>query len=94
MTTEVDPPHGSDVPGWLFGTDCSGGRCRILQGFPEASACYDPKRSHRSEPEKTVWQHVAVWLSASFLTVEHKRAAVEVIDNRGNEFVAVKPLQS
>jgi len=93
--TSMEAVHrsGGDVPAWLLDTDYNGLCFHVCQAFfPRTAAWDDLKRSLRGEFEDSVWAHLAGTASAPFEAGEHRRIAVKVIDDRGNELLVVKPL--
>ena len=50
------------------------------------------KRSLGASLEESVWDHLAGTVSEPFAAGEHRRIAVKVIDERGNELMVVKEL--
>lgn len=90
---ELDHRSGDDVPAWLLDTDYNGLCFHVAQAFfPRTAAWDDLKRSLRGQYEDTVWDHLAGTRSAPFPAGEHRRVAVKVIDDRGNELMVVRSL--
>lgn len=50
------------------------------------------KRALKGAYEDSIWDHLAGTVSEPFEAGEHKRIAVKVIDDRGNELLVVKSL--
>ena len=46
----------------------------------------------RSGYEDSVWEHLAGTVSEPFSAGDHKKIAIKVIDDRGNELMVVKSL--
>ena len=79
---------GNDVPAWFLDTDYNGLCFHVSQAFfPRTSAWDNLKKALKAEYEDTVWDHLSGDTSAAFAAGEHKRAAVKVIDDRGNELM-------
>ena len=90
---ESDHREGHDVPAWFLDTDYNGLCFHVCQAFfPRTSAWEDLKRSLRGQFEDGVWSHLSGTASAPFAEGEHRRIAVKVIDDRGNELLVVKEL--
>jgi adenine-specific DNA-methyltransferase len=91
----MEPNHlsGDNVPAWLLDTDYNG---MVFHGsqvfFPRTGAWDNLKRALRATHDESVWDHLAGTVSAPFEAGEHERIAVKVIDDRGNELIAVKAL--
>ena len=60
--------------------------------FPRTSAWDSLQEVHSGEYEDSVWEHLAGTTSAPFVPGEHRKVAVKVIDDRGNELLVVKSL--
>jgi adenine-specific DNA-methyltransferase len=61
--------------------------------FPRTSAWDNLKKALKAEYENTVWDHLSGDTSAAFPAGEHKRIAVKVIDDRGNELMVERMLK-
>ena len=91
----MQPGHlkGDDVPAWLLDTDYNG---LVFHGnqvfFPRTGAWEHLKKALKGTHDESVWDHLAGTVSAPFEGGEHRRVAVKVIDDRGNELMVVKPL--
>jgi len=93
VTMEVDHRQGADVPAWFLDTDYNGLCFHVCQAFFPRTAAWDKlKRALRGQYEDSVWDHLAGTKSTPFEPGEHKRVAVKVIDDRGNELMVVKEL--
>ena len=93
VAMDSDHREGNDVPAWFLDTDYNGLCFHVCQAFfPRTSAWEGLKRSLRGEFDASVWAHLSGTVSAPFGAGEHGRIAVKVIDDRGNELMAVKPL--
>lgn len=91
MTT--DHRSGDDVPAWFLDTDYNGLCFHVCQAFfPRTGAWDSLKKAMRAEFEESVWDHLAGGTSAPFAAGEHRRIAVKVIDDRGNELLVEKEL--
>ncbi len=91
----MEPAHrgGNDVPAWLLDTDYNGLCFHVSQAFfPRTSAWDNLKKALKATHEETVWDHLSGTTSAPFEVGEHGKIAVKVIDDRGNELLAVKEL--
>jgi adenine-specific DNA-methyltransferase len=94
VTMELDHRRGDDVPAWFLNTDYNGLCFHVCQAFfPRTSAWDALKRALKGEFEDSVWDHLAGSVSAPFEAGEHGQIAVKVIDDRGNELLAVKRLE-
>jgi hypothetical protein len=61
--------------------------------FPRTGAWDALKRALKGQFEDSVWDHLAGSVSAPFEAGVHQQIAVKVIDDRGNELLAVKRLE-
>ena len=92
---DMDSDHreGNDVPAWFLDTDYNGLCFHVCQAFfPRTSAWAALKKSLRGEFDDSVWTHLSGTVSAPFGAGEHGQIAVKVVDDRGNELMAVRPL--
>jgi adenine-specific DNA-methyltransferase len=93
ITMENSHRDGNDVPAWLLDTDYNDLCFHVDQAFfPRTSAWENLRRSLRGTYEESVWDHLAGSVSAPFEAGEHRKVAVKVIDDRGNELMVVKDL--
>jgi adenine-specific DNA-methyltransferase len=93
VTEVVDSRAANDVPAWFLDTDYNGLCFHVCQAFfPRTSAWEGLKKALKAEFAESVWDHLAGTVSAPFEPGDHKRAAVKVIDDRGNELLVVKEL--
>jgi adenine-specific DNA-methyltransferase len=93
VTMHADNRDGSDVPCWLLDTDYNDLCFHVSQAFfPRTGAWDNLKRALRGEYDDSVWAHLAGTTSAPFEAGEHRKIAVKVIDDRGNELLVVKEL--
>lgn len=90
-TMENDHRAGDDVPAWLLDTDYNGLCFHVCQAFFPRTAAWDNlKKALKGTYEEGVWDHLAGSTSAPFEAGDHRRVAVKVIDDRGNELMVVK----
>ena len=92
---EMDSDHreGNDVPAWFLDTDYNGLCFHVCQAFfPRTSAWAALKKSLRGEFDDSVWAHLSGTVSAPFRAGDHSQIAVKVVDDRGNELMAVRSL--
>lgn len=89
-TDQTDP---EDLPCLMFDTDYNDVSFYATQVFfPKTLAWDNLKRSLGASLEESVGDHLAGTVSEPFAAGEHKRIAVKVIDERGNELMVVKDL--
>ena len=92
-TMEAEHRPGNDVPAWLLDTDYDDNVFRVTQAFfPRTSAWDNLKKALKGEYDDSVWEHLAGTTSAPFEAGEHRKIAVKVIDDRGNELLVVEAL--
>jgi len=92
-TFEVRHRAGDDVPAWFLDTDWNDLSFHVSQAFfPRTGAWDSLKKALKGEYDDDVWDHLAGATSAPFTAGEHRRIAVKVIDDRGNELLVVKSL--
>ena len=92
-TMAVDSLSGDDVPAWFLDTDYNELCFLVCQAFfPRTGAWDGLRRALRGEYEDSVWDHLAGTTSEPFVPGEHRKVAVKVIDDRGNELLVVKSL--
>lgn len=93
ITMETDPHPGDDVPMWLLDTDYNGLSFRACQVFFPRTGAWDAlKKTLKAEFEPGTFEHLAGTTSAPFEAGEFGKIAVKVIDDRGNELLAVQDL--
>jgi len=93
VAMEVHHKKGDDVPAWLLDTDYNELAFWVTQAFfPKTGAWDNLKRELKGVYRDEVWNHLAGTTSAPFPAGKHKRIAVKVIDERGNELLVVKNL--
>ncbi|MCL4707976.1 site-specific DNA-methyltransferase [bacterium] len=94
IAMESKPFKGSDVPAWFLDIDYNGLCFHVSQAFfPRTAAWDDLRRALRTQYEDSVWDHLAGTLSTHFEAGEHRKIAVKVIDDRGNELLMVTDLE-
>jgi adenine-specific DNA-methyltransferase len=95
VTMENRSMKGGDVPAWFLDTDYNG-RCFLVSQafFPRTSAWDNLKKALKGTHDESVWDHLAGTTSAPFEAGEHRQVAVKVIDDRGNELMVVKQLNT
>jgi len=93
-TMETEHRTGKDVPAWFLDSDYNGLCFHVNQAFfPRTGAWNKIKKELKATHEETVWDHLAGTVSAPFKPGEHRTVAVKVIDDRGNELIAIKELE-
>ncbi len=93
ITAQTAHRRGDDVPAWFLDTDYNGLVFMTSQAFFPRTAAWDNlKRSLRGSFEDSVWEHLAGTVSAPFEAGDNRVIAVKVIDDRGNELLAVRKL--
>lgn len=92
VTMESKPTKGADVPAWFLDQDYNGRVFRVHQAFFPRGAWDAMKKALKGDFEDSVFDHLASDTSAPFEPGEHKRIAVKVIDDRGNELMVVRDL--
>ena len=91
VTMQNDHRKGDDVPAWFLDTDYDDLVFRVTQAFfPRTSAWENLRRALKGTYEDSVWEHLAGTASEPFSAGDHRKVAVKVIDDRGNELMAVK----
>jgi adenine-specific DNA-methyltransferase len=84
---------GDTVPCWMLDTDYNGMCFHASQVFfPKTAAWDNLKRALRANFDESLWEHLAGTESEPFPAGERRRIAVKVIDERGNELMAVREL--
>jgi len=93
VTMQNDHRKGDDVPAWFLDTDYDELVFHVSQAFfPRTSAWDNLKRALKGTYDDSVWEHLAGTVSEPFSAGDHKKIAVKVIDDRGNELMVVKSL--
>jgi len=91
MSTEST--DGDNLPCWMLDTDYNGMSFFATQVFfPKTQAWDNLKRSLGASLDDSVWDHLAGTVCEPLAGGEHKRIAVKVIGERGNELMVVKEL--
>ena len=90
---EVHHQKGDEVPAWFLDTDYNELAFWVSQAFfPKTGAWDSLKHELKGVFRDEVWDHLAGTTSAPFPAGKHRRVAVKVIDQRGNELLVVKSL--
>lgn len=93
VTMENTHRSGDDVPAWFLDTDYNElAFCASQAFFPRTSAWDNLRRELGGHYADGVWEHLAGTVSEPFVAGKHKRVAVKVIDDRGNDLLIVQPL--
>lgn len=93
IKNEVTPTGAGKVAAWFVDGDYDGKTFCITQAFfPDRSAWSKLERALKGAIEADVWQQLAGTKSLPFAAGTHRRAAVKVIDPRGNEVMRVVAL--
>jgi adenine-specific DNA-methyltransferase len=88
---ETESIEADNLPCWMLDTDYNGlVFCASQVFFPRTSAWDNLKKSLKAEFDASVWTHLAGAESEPFMLGEQRRIAVKVIDERGNELMAVR----
>lgn len=94
-TMKTEERRGDDVPAWFLDTDYNDLCFHVSQAFfPRTSAWECLRRALRADYDDSVWEHLGGATSAPFEAGEHGQIAVKVIDDRGNELLVVKKLNT
>lgn len=90
-TMETEEVSADNLPCWMLDTDYNGMAFYATQVFfPKTSAWDNLQKSLKGQFEDGVWSHLAGTVSEPFCLGEKRRIAVKVIDERGNELMAVR----
>lgn len=90
-TMETDSIEAENLPCWMLDTNYNGMVfCASQVFFPKTGAWDNLQKSLKSDFNDSVWEHLAGTISEPFVLGDKRRIAVKVIDNRGNELMAVK----
>lgn len=92
VTMQTKPTKGADVPAWFLDQDYNGRVFRVHQAFFPRGAWDAMRKALKGDFEDSVFDHLASDTSAPFEPGEHRKVAVKVIDDRGNELMVVKSL--
>jgi adenine-specific DNA-methyltransferase len=94
-TLERESVDGRSVPCWMLDTDYDGMCFYATQVFfPKTSAWDNLQKSLKATFENSVWSHLAGTVSEPFTLGERRRVAVKVIDERGNELLRVRNVET
>jgi adenine-specific DNA-methyltransferase len=94
ITMQSESKDGSDVPAWFLDCDYNGLCFKVSQAFfPKTGAWESLKKALKADYEESVWEHLAGTTSAPFSAGEHKKVAVKVVDERGNELMVVRDVR-
>ena len=92
-TQETESVDAVNLPCWMLDTDYNDLCFYAAQVFfPKTSAWSNLKKSLGASYDDSVWDHLAGTISEPFTPGKHRRVAVKVIDERGNELMVVKEL--
>jgi adenine-specific DNA-methyltransferase len=90
-TMETDEVKAESLPCWMLDTNYNGMAFFASQVFfPKTSAWDNLQNSLKAQFADSVWEHLAGTASEPFALGDKKRIAVKVIDERGNELMAVR----
>ncbi len=90
-TMETDEISAENLPCWMLDTDYNGMAFYATQVFfPKTSAWDNLQRSLKGQFKESVWSHLAGIVSEPFRLGDKRRIAVKVIDERGNELMAIR----
>lgn len=88
---ETESIHAENLPCWMLDTDYNGMVFMARQVFfPKTSAWDNLQKSLKARFDDSVWDHLAGTASEPFVLGQHRRIAVKVIDERGNELMVVR----
>lgn len=91
---ETESIAAEKLPCWMLDTDYNGmSFCARQVFFPKTSAWDNLQKSLKGRFNDSVWEHLAGVESEPFVLGQHKRIAVKVIDERGNELMVVRDAQ-
>jgi adenine-specific DNA-methyltransferase len=89
-TMEQEATEGQNLPAWMLDTDYDGMCFYATQVFfPKTAAWDNLQKSLKADFDPSVWEHLAGTVSEPFAAGPRRRAAVKVIDERGNELLRV-----
>lgn len=90
-TMETEAVSSENLPCWMLDTNYNGMAFYASQVFfPKTGAWDNLQKALKGQFEDSVWAHLAGTVSEPFALGDKKRVAVKVIDERGNELMAVK----
>jgi adenine-specific DNA-methyltransferase len=91
---ETESIAAENLPCWMLDTDYNNmSFCARQVFFPKTSAWDNLQKSLKGRFNDSVWEHLAGVESEPFALGQHKRIAVKVIDERGNELMVVRDAQ-
>ncbi len=95
LTGAVHSTPGEDVAAWFLDADYDGKTFHICQAFfPGDPDAWDKlQRALKAQIDPEAFERMRGTVSFPFKSGEHGRIAVKVIDFRGNEVVAVRPVE-
>lgn len=89
-TMDQEDMPAQNLPAWMLDTDYDGMCFYATQVFfPKTAAWDNLQKSLKAEFDPSVWEHLAGTVSEPFPLGPKRRAAVKVIDERGNELMRV-----
>jgi adenine-specific DNA-methyltransferase len=95
ISGEVHSARAGQIAAWFLDTDYDGRTFCICQAFfPNKSAWSKLERALKGTLDKERFEQLTGTASLPFPAGEHKRAAVKVIDQRGNEVMRILMLDS
>lgn len=90
-TLATDSVAAEHLPCWMLDTDYNGlVFCAAQVFFPRTAAWDNLQKSLKAQFDASLWDHLAGTASEPFLLGEQRCIAVKVIDERGNELMAVR----
>jgi adenine-specific DNA-methyltransferase len=93
LTGEVQSASGDRIAAWFLDTDYDRRTFAICQAFfPDKSKWKNLQRALKSTIDDEVFDQLTSRESLPFKAEDHRRVAVKVIDQRGNEVMRVIPL--
>ena len=93
LERETDEIKAENLPCWMLDTNYNGMAFFASQVFfPKTSAWDNLQKSLKGQFADSVWEHLAGSISEPFAAGDKQRIAVKVIDDRGNELMAVRPV--
>lgn len=88
---ETESIAAENLPCWMLDTDYNNmSFCARQVFFPKTSAWDNLQKSLKGRFNDSVWEHLAGVESEPFVLGPHKRIAVKVIDERGNELMVIR----
>jgi adenine-specific DNA-methyltransferase len=94
-TMETHSIEADNLPCWMLDTDYNDLCFYATQVFfPKTSAWDNLQRALKGAYEPAVWAHLAGTVSEPFSLGKHRKIAVKVIDDRGNELMVVREVSA